>query len=59
MQLRRAGAFGAMPTHPFHVTLIAGGQPVMQLLFGAGQIGIGDAHLLEAKLTTPAFDLIA
>ena len=36
--------------------MAAGGEPALQMLLGLGELGVGDADLLEAELAAPLRD---
>jgi len=51
-------AHHAMTRHPLHLAVVLFVQPRLQFGLAGGEVGVGDAHLLEAKLSTPLFYIL-
>ncbi len=49
-QFVRVRPFAAVASHPFHFTVVAGIQPVLQVLFVLSQIDGANTQLLKAQL---------
>ena len=49
------GAHHAVTRHPLHFAVVLFVQPGLQFWLAGREVGIGNAYLLEAKLSTPLF----
>ena len=53
-----ASAQHTVTRHPVHFAVVLFVQPGLQFGLAGGEVGIGNAYLLEAKLSTPPFDFL-